>query len=882
MTAGSDSPHARTLSEAVRVAREEMTAGCERIREMHDRGLDGLQVCGRLTSLVDEIVGRLFDAAAADIDPSGSEKLRTQIALVALGGYGRRHSAPYSDVDLMLLHGSDRPDELTPLVRKFTNAMFDAGFQLGSSLRSAEEAVALARGDGVVCSSLIDNRLVAGSQPLHEQFRGMFERMVRKRAKAVCRSFCKSREAERNQYGQSIYLLEPHVKRSRGGLRDLHLLRWMGFAELGESDPERQFHEGAISKFDHHRLQSAQLFLLRLRNEMHFHAAGGKDLLDRAEQLRISERMGYSGGEGMLPVERFMRDYFRHTNHIWQMARRREAAIDAVTTMSRILDPVVGRKVEGDFRVGVRQISATRSGLAKLEGDLEQVLRIVELSISERKPLDHATSSALLLQAPECSEQITPAIAERFMYLLGSPALAGGSLRLLHELGYLEKIVPPVKHARCLLQFNQYHKYTVDEHSLQAVERVADFAARQDALGEAYRNVADKSRLHLALLLHDLGKGFEEDHSEVGRRIAEEASRRLLLSPSAADDVMMLVHQHLSMVHLAFRRDTSDPEVVQRFAELVGTADRLQMLFALSCADLAAVGPDVLNQWKVEVLTELYRKTLNALGEQPSTQDDGYGQRRGEALAQLTPQQREDEWFHRQADSLPPSYLAVRTPKQIADALRRFRKLPARGADAWGQYNREAQTVEFTVGVHQGRGRGAFSSSAGVLSSNGFEILAADAQVLADGLLFLRFESLDCDASGEPDAARIANVAGELIAAVDSASPPRFRRIWGEETAQASRKLTGLPNDVRIDNASSRDATVIEVYTFDRTGLLYRLARKLHELELTIWHAKIGTNVDQVVDVFYVTSRGGGKIEDAERLESIRREMLDVIDAPIA
>src|SRR5689334_14712457 len=210
-----------------------MTAGRQRIREMHERGLDGLQVCGRLTTLVDGIVGRLFDAAARDLDPSSGSDLRTRLALVALGGYGRRHSAPYSDVDLMLLHNSPKPEELTPLVRRFTNAMFDAGFQLGSSLRTAEEAVQLARTDGVICSSLIDNRLVAGNQPLHEEFRGLFEKMIRKRAKAVCWLFINARNEERNQYGESLYLLEPHVKRSGGGLRDLHLLRWISFAEHG-------------------------------------------------------------------------------------------------------------------------------------------------------------------------------------------------------------------------------------------------------------------------------------------------------------------------------------------------------------------------------------------------------------------------------------------------------------------------------------------------------------------------------------------------------------------------------------------------------------------------------------------------------------------------
>jgi [protein-PII] uridylyltransferase len=859
-----------------------MTSGRQRIREMHHRGLDGLQVCGRLTSLVDGIVGRLFDAAAADVDPQRSEQLRTRIALVALGGYGRRHSAPYSDVDLMLLHGSDRPEELTPLVRKFTNAMFDAGFQLGSSLRTAEEAVQLARTDGVICSSLIDNRLVAGSQPLHEHFRSLFEKMVRKRSKAVCRSFCKARGEERDSFGESLYLLEPHVKRSRGGLRDLHLLRWISFADYGESDPDRLFHQGAISKFDHHRLHNAQAFLLRLRNEMHFNASSSKDLLDRAEQLRVSAVMGYGGGEGMLPVERFMRDYFRHTNHIWQMARRREAALDGPSTMTRMLDPVIGRRVEGDFRVGVRQISATRTGLAKLQGNLEQVLRLVELSVTEGKPLDHQTSSAMILAAPECSEEISQPVAKRFLYLLGKPALAGRTLRLLHELGYLEKIIPQVKHARCLLQFNQYHKYTVDEHSLQAVEQVADFASRDDALGRAYREVADKQRLHLTLLLHDLGKGFDEDHSEVGRRIADDASKRLFLSPAAADDVTMLVHQHLSMSHLAFRRDTGDPEVVRRFAELVGTPDRLRMLFALSCADLAAVGPDVLTQWKVEVLAELYRKTLGLIDVQAAAPANEHDQRRTDALNQLTPDERENAWFQRQLKALPAGYVAAKSHRQIIDALRRLRKLSDRGADAWGEFNPDTKTVEFTAGIDRGRGRGAFSSMAGALSSNGLQIFAADAQIMADDLLLLRFAVVDPDSHGEPSPSRLADVAKAMINSLDAKEPPKFRRIWGEESAAASRKLTAMTNEVRIDNQTSAEATVVEVFTFDRTGLLYQLARKLHELELTLWHSKIATNVDQVVDVFYVTNRGGGKIEDEERLALIRREMLAVIEAPAA
>jgi [protein-PII] uridylyltransferase len=437
-----------------------------------------------------------------------------------------------------------------------------------------------------------------------------------------------------------------------------------------------------------------------------------------------------------------------------------------------------------------------------------------------------------------------------------------------------------MKHARCLLQCNQYHKYTVDEHSLMAVHHAAEFFDRNDTLGNVYRAIADKRRIHLALLLHDLGKGFDEDHSEVGRRIAQEVGPRLLLQPEAVEDVSFLVHQHLAMSHLAFRRDIGDRELVQSFADAVKTPDRLGMLLAVSCADLAAVGPEVLTQWKVEVLVELYQRALELLQATGAPSDAIIAHRRREVADQLSTAERDDAWFQRQIEALPAPFLAARAASRIAGALRRFRTLPPRGAVAWGEYNPDAKTVDFTAGVEHGRGRGAFSSMAGALSSHGLQILAAGAQVMADDLLLLRYVVLDPDSSGEPDDRRLEQVSRDLVASVDSKQAPRFRRIWGQEHAEASLKLTGVPNEVRIDNRSSGAATVIEVFTFDRTGLLYALARKLHELELTIWHAKISTSLDQVVDVFYVTNRGGGKIDDPQRLEQIRQEMLAVIEAP--
>ncbi|MBX3424609.1 MAG: HD domain-containing protein [Pirellulales bacterium] len=862
-------------AELIQSAREELVAGRQRIAELHDRGLDSIQVCARLASLIDGVLQKLFLAAVDSFETQYGE-VRTRVALVELGSHGRRQAAPYSDVDLMVLH-SPGGVPLAPLVREFTQAIYDTGLQLGHSVRTPAEAVQMAREDAVVCSSLIDARLLSGNQPLFDQFRETFSRMVRRRAKAVARSLEAARNAERDQYGESVYQLEPHVKRSRGGLRDLHLVRWFGFIDSGESDPDRLFMMGALSKLEHRRYQSAQSLLLRLRNEMHFHAGTAKDLLDRAEQLRIAEKFGYRGGEGLLPVEQFMRDYFRHTNHLWQLVRRRVAAATA-STVSRVLDPVLGRTVAGDVKVGVSSISATPAGLSRIRGNLDAAIELVELSVREKKPFDQGVWSALLLGAPECSEDLSSAAAQRFLAILPDPALVGDVLARLHELGYLERIIPAMKHARCLLQFNQYHKYTVDEHCLLAVRRAAEFANQPGPLGDAYRAIKNKRILHLALLLHDLGKGREGDHSEIGGQLARETGVRLGLLAADVDDLEFLVLRHLAMSHLAFRRDTSDAKLLAEFADLVRTSQRARMLFVLTCADLAAVGPDVLTDWKVEVLVGLYHRTLAELGIGVTGTDHvGLAERRRQVLRSLTDAERNDPWYAHQADSLPQGLLAACEPRALADALRRFRQLAARGAVAWGANQPGTKTVEFLAGVDQGPGRGAFSGMAGALSSRGLQILAADSETLPGELLVLRYVATDPDYPDGTPLERLDEIARLMAGSVDRHEPPKFRQVWGRDRAEQTAKLTQLPSQVRIDTTTSAECTIVEVFTFDRLGLLYDLARKLHDLDLTIRHAKIGTYLDQVVDVFYVTDREERKATDADQLGRIKEELLGVI-----
>jgi [protein-PII] uridylyltransferase len=866
------------LRPSVLAARQQLAESREDIKRRHMQGLPSVQVCARLTTMVDAVVTQLFDAALAELGGEQADSLRSRVALVAHGGYGRRHLAPFSDVDLMVLHdGRDMP-HVEQLAARLTQDIFDVGLQLGHSLRTPTDAVGLARGDAVICSSLIESRLVVGSQVLADGYWKSFRTMVDRRQAMLCRSFVQARKAEGQKFGGTVYLLEPNVKRSKGGLRDTHLLRWLWFAKTGIADPDRLLAKGVISRFDHHRLRSARDFLLQVRNHMHFAADNGSDVLTRAVQIEVAKAMGFFGREGLLPVEQFMREYFRHSTHVSFLANRLIELATPVSGVRQVLDPMLSLNITRDYRIGTQEISVTQAGATKLKSRLDEVLRLVDLARLHDRRISQETWYMVYRAAPNYSSELTSPVVGRFCSLLENPAQLGDSLRRLRDLGVLEKLITQFAHARGLLQFNQYHKYTVDEHCIRAVEEATRLAQRSDLAGERYRKLKNKMLLHLALLIHDLGKGFEQDHSVLGEQIAHEVADRLSLEPSERSTLAYLVREHLSLAHAAFRRDTSDTELIAKFAQQVGNVERLDLLYLLTCADLAAVGPGVLNAWKVSMLSDLRQKIEDAL--QPGRQF--FSQSRRDELHQQVWQQlpadcRDDPWYAEQFLAISESYLTSHQPRDIALLLTRLRPLAGREGVAWGTRRAENNTLEFTAGVDQGSGRGIFAAMAGVLSSRNLRILAAETAALAHGLLLLRYVVED-DAT-VVDASQLGEISQRLVAAIDSDSAPKFPRIWGREQQEATAALSHLPNEVRIDTRLSSECAIVEVFTFDRLGLLYHLARALHELGLNIRFAKIGTYLDQVVDVFYVAERDGTKPESDERLLAIREAMEGVIEA---
>ncbi|MDH3718210.1 MAG: [protein-PII] uridylyltransferase [Planctomycetota bacterium] len=875
------------LRPPVLAAQQQLQQGRDLLRQQHDQGSPGIQVCARLTELTDTVVLQLFQHALEELfGPRGAqprELLEKHLALVAHAGYGRRDMAPFSDVDLMILYRPAAQRHIARLAERLVRDICDTRLILGQSVRTPSEAITLARQDPQILTSLTDSRHLAGEAEITHKFLKRLRLTAARRAKSLLPLIDAERREERQQFGETVYLLEPNVKRSRGGLRDIQLVRWIGFCSYGTNDPDGLYLAGALDQDERDKLREATEYLLRIRNELHFHADKAQDRLDRAEQLRLAGLFGFEGQEGLMPVEQFMQEYFRFTRSVRYISARFRANAYRSSRVAGLVGALLSHRAEKEYRVGPYRIVATAYGMQKLRNDLSEALRLAELATLYDKRIGHETWEAVREAAAKAPDQISLETADRFLSLLSRPPQLFRILNRLHQLEVLEKFIPEFRRARGLLQFNEYHKYTVDEHCLRAVQSATSFAQDQGPLGEVYASIKQKHVLHLALLLHDLGKGYTEDHSEVGRRIATDTAARLGLPAREQEKLEFLVHKHLLMTHLALRRDLNDEQVVLQLALEVGSPDVLRMLYILSAADLASVGPSVLNDWKVQLLTQLFQRTMERLSsEDPLESDQEQLARRRRMVTAHLQSQSDQPWYADQVAALPPAYLRGTLPETIAAALTRAHGLANDDAVAWGNVSGDRGLLEFVVCTYESITTGIFHKLTGALTGAGLEILSAQINTLARGLVLDRFHVVDAEYASSGDAARIDQIANRLVVALkDGDTTPRFRQLWHANRPDAS-TLSPMPTRVLYDNATSKDATILEIFAPNRTGLLYAITRALYEQELSVTAAKIGTHLDQVVDVFYVNDSRGAKVESESRLEEIRSHLLQAVEQVVA
>lgn len=873
------------VPQAILDARKQLAEDREKLHQQHTSGTRGIQVGARLSDVFDARILEIYENALFELGEEGPGGLLGETALVPHGGYGRRDVAPFSDVDLLLLYRPSAIRRVAVLAKHIVKDVSDLGLSLGFSIRTPSEACSFGRKDPVIFTSQAEARFLAGSVRLFRKFMHRFSQQTKLRKQRLTNRIVAERSDERRKHGETIYVLEPNVKRSKGCLRDVHLLRWVGFACYGESDPRTLRLLDYLTPDDERTVRRAHEFLLRVRNELHFNAGRSFDVLNRDEQLRIAELWNYEGIDGLLPVEVFMQELFERTKKVSDIVEHFIANTRRRSVASRIFAPLVTKRLEDNYRIGPVHISVNRRGRQTLHDNLDEVLHLMDLANRYDRRIDHTVWDEIrtdLLTSEQT--KTTRHTAQHFLSLLGETPRLGSLLRRLHEVGVLEKLIVGMDHARSLLQFNKSHRYTVDEHSIRAVEEATELVTTETLLGQTYKSIKDRDILHLALLCHDMGKGFDEDHSEVGKRMARETAARLHLSPHQSEMLEFLVHKHLIMSHLAFRRDTTDESIILEFSRQVGSPESLRMLFVLTACDIASVGRRFLNPWKVDLLSDVYRRAMHHVsggGQTPT--DQLASQKRRETVRQLLGGQvagsKTSDWFGKQIDGLPSAYIMETQPELIVEDLKRIRAMQPDATCAWGRYHEQRAITEYTIATREISAEGIFHRLTGALSTQRLEILSGQIHTLSDEFVLDRFCIQDLDHAGPPTDSRLESVARALERSVESPidEEPKFRKTWSQSTSEAT-QFEILPTRVVIDNVSSPDRTIIDVFTHDRVGLLYKISRAIFELDLSVQFAKIGTYLEQVVDVFYVVEKSGGKVHGEQRIEEIKDTLLENIE----
>jgi [protein-PII] uridylyltransferase len=861
------------------------------VRERFQHGNSAVHTTALQSELMDRFVVDVLIEHLQGLPADQRADVESQTALLAVGGSGRAEMCPYSDVDLLFLFSPKVSAVYEPLTAQVQRDLWDCGLKLGASVRPIADSIAWAKTEPQFATSLVDARWLWGSTALVEQLQARYKNtVVKARRQQFISDAVAARDKERTDYGATTQQLEPDLKRSLGGLRDLHLIRWIGFARYDAADIDSLRLKSAITMEEARRLVHAHEFLSGLRINLHLAAGKEQDVLTREDQLRIAKERGIEPLGGQIPVERFMQEYFQHSSTVAEICRRFVTRSISSRMAERFMKFVMSYRVDDIYYIGPDFVDIAhryrQPALATLEGILQLFLTAARYRVRVAPHLLELIKAQNLKPPTTVSDVASKA----FLELLKTTGKLGETLRSLYETGVLVAVLPCWGHIRCLLQFNQYHSFTVDEHTLRTIEAAEHFVDDGGPLGRAYREIHHKELLHLALLLHDAGKGYEEDHSELGRRLAEEASIRLGLPDHQRDLVMFLVHRHLKMADLALRRDIGDRALLLQFSHEVGSPDALRMLYVLTASDISAVGPNTWNEWKAELLTTLYDRTMLWLSGKSHLFDESIRlQRIGDEVVRLCsgpadttvaePTEQavaETQVWKKRVELCPPHYLLETPPARIAADMRVIRVRQQDEIHVEALYDAETGTVEYRVITSEAIAPGCFHKLAGVLSAKRMEILTAAICTTQDNLIIDALRVRDADHAGEIPEFRTEEVASAirkvLRGETDVATLLKSRGRFAVKAARGP--VSDLPLRVVIDNESSDRYTVIDVFAHDRPGLLYELTRGLYELNLSVALAKISTHFDQVLDVFFVTDTAGKKIHDGERLKSIRNQLM--------
>lgn len=823
-------------------------------------------------------LSRIMDAAInAWLYVSDSKRLRQSFAVIATGGYGRQTLFPFSDVDVVITSPKPLSKPAKALVEGLLYFLWDMKLQLGQQVAVEDSIIALAREDVAFLTSLLDMRHVAGSREIAQSLENRFwgEVVSEEAAPAFVEAKLQERDARHEKDLDSRYVLEPKLKEGKGGLRDLQFLYWIArFAFRIRTD--RDFVRlGLLEGREVKAYKRAWQFIFTVRFHLHLVAGRAEERLTFDYQKQIAERMGYRDRGSMLAVERLMKGWFVTSRSIGLLTHILLASFEDRKMRKKPLPFVTLKfntwKLNGFVEEGGRITLPYEGFLSeKPERMLEIFALAQQLGLDIHPKSLHAISRSLSLVNADL--RASDEANRLFMDMLTSPKQPHITLRRMNEAGVLGKFIPDFGRIVGQMQFDMYHTFTVDEHTINAISildgiRHGQFTAEFPLSSQLIGRLDSLPVLYLAVFCHDIAKGRGGDHSILGERVARKLARRMGMREDEAETCAWLVREHLLMSRTAFKRDLSEAKTIQDFVARVQTPERLMLLVLLTVADIRAVGPKVWNSWKGALLRELYARAAEAMGV-------------AEARLSLKAQEERVREVFAQKGQDAENYLAAVADGVLTAFSPEAQSDIARFMEQGGGYHlavREEVKLHVTeVTLAAEDRRGLFAEIAAAISAAGANIVGAKIFTMKNGFAVDQFFIQDAGGRAFAEAEPLQRLESALAAIIHGAYIPAER--FHEPRFRVKSKAFDVPVRVLVDNTISATHTVIEVVGQDRTGLLYHLTRALSDEQLSISTAHITSYGERVVDVFYVKDRFGHKLLHEGKMAQVKQHLLSVME----
>ena len=851
--------------------------------------------CARLISdVMDDVICTLGDFILHHIVSAVQAEAVEKMALLAVGGYGRSKLAPGSDIDLLFVlpDAQNKKDKEAGevFIGHMLYILWDMGLKTGHAVRPLDEAMQVARDDMTARTAMLEMRYLWGAENLVDNLRTRYiDEIIPRTKRAFVEAKLEERDTRHKRAGESRYLVEPNVKEGKGGLRDLNTLFWIAKYCYSVKTIDELVAQGLLTREELNLFKRCDDFLWTVRCHLHFIAGRPEERLSFDVQTALADALKIKPIAGLNKVERFMRQYFLVAKHVGDLTRIFCSMLESQHTKP------AGFRLPALFRRQKQVHGFTIDG---------QRLKMVRRDVFKKNPINLIRMFKLandykLRIHPATLREVTRSLGlidnklrqnkeanQCFLDILTSRNHPERILRRMNEAGVLGKFLPDFGRIVAMMQFNMYHHYTADEHLLRAIGILASLerGELEDSLPLAHELMSKKINrkvIYLAMLLHDIAKGREEDHSIAGARIARRIGPRLGLTQAETDLTAWLVLEHLVMSDTAQRRDLSDPKTIEDFVAKVQSLERLQHLLVLTVVDIRAVGPGVWNGWKGRLLRDLYFESEAALMGSASHDNRPMRIAAAQNAFMEAHKKRHADWsdakrkkyMQRHYDAY---WLSTDIEMQLhhADLLSDMKS----GGVVMDTQSNEFQDVATLTFIAQDHA-GLFARLCGACAVAGLGIVDARILTTRDGMALDVLRVQEPVAHHSPDGGRIERLMQIVRRVMDEEFLPSDKIV----PLRQAKRMTAFktPPSVFIDNELSQHSTVIEVSGLDRPGLLYALTHSFFNFNVSIISARVATFGERAVDVFYVQDVSGGKITNKARLNNIRKKLESALRDPI-